>query len=133
MLYICKYAIMKKVEETLKLNIKQKRGKGIFRMIEFEDHGHTVVYIPSLNLSAYGNNLEEAHEMMANAVLEDFFEALLEQPEHIVFEVLGKLGWQKSPIFSKELSNNVHIDRNGLLKNFNLPQETKITEKLVEV
>ncbi|HXI01052.1 MAG TPA: hypothetical protein VNI52_12355 [Sphingobacteriaceae bacterium] len=124
---------MKEIKETLKINYKQKRGKGIFRLMGFEDHGHHIVYIPSLNLSAYGATPEEAQAMMGDVVLEDFFETLFEQPENSIFDHLRKLGWQKSPLYPKELSNNAHVDRNGILNDFNLSTETKITETLVEV
>lgn len=124
---------MKEVKESLKLNIKQKKGKGVFRLIQFEDNGHFIAYIPSLNLSGYGDTEEEAINMLGDIVFEDFFENLFEQPENVIFEHLKKFGWTKGAFFTKDLSNNVHIDKEGILKNFNLSSETKITEKLVTV
>ena len=124
---------MREIKENLKIDFKHKRGKGIFRILEFQDHGHHIVYIPALNLSAYGDTPEDAKEMMGDVVLEDFFENLFDQPESVVFEFLKNLGWTKSTIYPKELSNDVHVDTDGILKNFNLSPETKITEKLVEV
>lgn len=124
---------MKEITEKLKINYKQKRGKGIFRLVEFEDHNSHIVYIPSLNLSAYGDTSAEAKKMMGDIVLEDFFETLFSENESTVYDHLKKLGWKKSGIYPKELSHDVHVDKDGILKNFNLPTETKITEKLVEI
>lgn len=124
---------MREIKENLKIDYKHKRGKGVFRILEFEDHGHHIVYIPSLKLSSYGNTAEEAQKMMGDVVLEDFFENLFEQSENVIFDYLKNLGWSKSSIYPKELSNDVHIDTDGILKNFNLSSNTKVTEKLVEV
>lgn len=124
---------MKEIQESLNIDIKHKRGKGIFRIVEFKDHSHYIVYIPSLKLSAYGNSPEEARNMMGDIVLEDFFENLLAQSESVIFDHFKGLGWTKSTIFPKLLSNDVHVDTDGILKNFNLSSDTKITQKLVEV
>jgi len=124
---------VKEITEKLKISYKQKRGTGIFRIVEFEDHGSHIIFIPSLNLSSYGDTPEEAMKMMGDVVLEDFFETLFSQNESSVYEHLKNLGWKKSGIYPKELSHDVHIDNDGILKNFNLSTETKITEKLIEV
>ncbi|TKC02694.1 type II toxin-antitoxin system HicB family antitoxin [Pedobacter cryotolerans] len=124
---------MREIKENLKIDYKHKRGKGVFRILEFEDHGHHIVYIPSLKLSSYGNTADEAQKMMGDVILEDFFENLFEQSEKVIFDYLKNLGWSKSSIYPKELSNDVHIDTYGILKNFNLSSSTKVTEKLVEV
>lgn len=124
---------MKEVQEYLKVNSKQKKGKARLRLVEFIDNGYYIVYIPSLKLSAYGNSKQEAREMMGDVVLDDFFENLTAQPEIVALEFLKELGWKKSPIFPKELSFATHVDTDGILKNFNLSESTKITETLVEV
>lgn len=124
---------MEEVQECLKINSKKKKGKARLRLVEFIDNGYHIVYIPSLKLSAYGDSKEEARKMMGDVVLDDLFENLTAQPENVILEFLKELGWQKSTIFPKELSYAVHIDTDGILKNFNLSESTKITETLVEV
>jgi|GEM_PF-1261993 len=137
-IYLIRYQIsrvftMKEIEETLSISYTHKRGKGILRLVEFQDNGHYIVYVPSLNLSAYGNTFDEAFQMMSDVVIEDFFENLLERPEKIVYDHLSNLGWHKSSTDSQGLSNSVHVDTEGILKNFNLSADTKIRETLVEV
>ena len=124
---------MKETEDTLSISFAFKRGKGIIRLVEFEDNGHFIVYVPSLNLSAYGNNYDEALQMMSDIVIEDFFDNLLDQPENVIYNHLRILGWQQSQDGSGELSNQVHIDTEGILKNFNLPADTKIKERSLEL
>lgn len=123
---------MRELNEYLKLDFKRKRGKGRFKLVEFLDNGHHIAYLPSLNLSAYGSTKEEARQMMSDIILIDFFESLLNIPESQMFEELQKLGWERSPFFKQDLSKSVHVDRAGILKNFNLSEETVLEEVLVE-
>ena len=123
---------IRELNEILKLDIKKKSGKGRFKVVEFTDNGHFVTYIPSLNLSASGQNKEEARKMMGDLILKDFFENLLELPESRVYDELQVLGWKRNKFFKHDLSKDVHIDREGILKNFNLSEETKLEEYLVE-
>ena len=69
---------------------------------------------------------------MSDIILIDFFESLLNIPESQMFEELQKLGWERSPFFNQDLSKSVHVDRAGILKNFNLSEETVLEEVLVE-
>jgi len=119
-------------QEFLKLNLVKRSGKGHFRVFSFEDHGHIISYLPSLNLSAYAETKEEALKILVEVVLKDFFENLMQCSENKVFEELKSLGWVRNKILTRELSNNTHIDEKGILKNFNLSEETKIEEQLVE-
>lgn len=118
--------------ESLKINLALKKVNGNFRVFTFEDHGHTVSYIPSLNLSSYANNKMEAIETMTNIVLKDYFENLMQYSEQEIYQELSKLGWLKNMLLKIELNNNTHIDEKGILRNFNLSEETKIEEELIE-
>ncbi|PWS28592.1 hypothetical protein DHW03_01705 [Pedobacter yonginense] len=53
---------------------------GEVKAIDFEQDGHYIIYIPSLGLSAYGNDVNEARQMISKAILPDFCQTLLEQP-----------------------------------------------------
>lgn len=66
-------------------------------------------------------------------VVDDFFENLLAlSPERVAVE-LEKLGWSRSKLFKKQFESNLFVDRNGVLKNFNLPEETKVETSVVTV
>lgn len=123
---------MRELNEYLKLDKKNKKGKGRFKIIEFLDNGYFITYVPSLNVSSYGSTKAESREMMSDVVLKDFFENILSLPEHQIFSELKKLGWERSAMFTKELSKSAHVDREGVLKNFNLSEETVLEETLVE-
>lgn len=123
---------MKELNEFIKIDLKKKSGRGRFKIIEFKDHDHFVTYLPSLNLSAYGDDKASSRKMMGDIILKDFFEHLLEQPESIIFDEFKKLGWERSSMFKRELSKSSHIDRSGILREFNLSEETVLEETLVE-
>jgi len=126
--------IDKQPEEFLKINYKGKSAKVLLRLIGLEDHEYKICYIPSLELSSYGNTFDEAKKMM-NEVLHDFFECLFKLPEYEVVKELNKYGWKrKSNILKKEFENtSPFIDKDGILNNFNLPKETKIKEEFISL
>jgi hypothetical protein len=124
---------MSEVREHLKINTKHKIAKGHLYVVNFQDHEHHVAYAESLNLSGYGSTREEAIDMLFNHVLNDFFEGLFELPEKEIFDVLEKFGWKRSQFYKKDLSKSAHIDTDGILKNFNLSEETEIEANLMAV
>lgn len=126
--------IEKPGKDSLRLQFgRHKNATGVFTVHRFQDHEHTVAYIPSLNLSAYGDSHEEALDRLVKEVLDDFFENILDlSPEQANHE-LEKLGWSRSKLFKKQFKSNSFVDRNGVLKNFNLPEETKVETTVVTV
>jgi len=126
---------MSESSEYLKLyrSKKRKSARAQVNTIEFMNDGYYIVYVPSLNISAYGNNHDEAHSMLKNVVFPDFFETLMECKEGEILKELTALGWEKSPFFKMELSKTAHIDKEGILRDFNLSEETQLTEGLVTV
>ncbi|MDQ7949203.1 MAG: hypothetical protein REI78_02045 [Pedobacter sp.] len=107
--------------------------QGQLNSIEFKDHGSHIVFIPSLNLSAYGDSQEEAHAMMKDIVLKDFCDTLMHQSFEKIISDLKELGWSQSPFFKKELSKTAYVDKQGLLKDLNVSEHTEIIERLVTV
>lgn len=120
--------------DKLHLNFgARKRASGTLTVHKFQDNGHFVAYMPSLNLSAYGESEKEACDRLVKEVLDDFFGSLWElSPEQANGE-LEKLGWTRSKLFKKRFTSNSYIDRHGVLKNFNLPEETKVDTAVVTV
>lgn len=123
------------IHETLHLQLSRtkKYAKANLFVYEFEDNGFFVSYNKSLELSAYGKTKEEAKRMFTEVVFPDFCSNLVQLPESKIFAELKQLGWSRSPFFKKELSNVAHIDKEGILKNFNLPEGSEIEEQYVTV
>ena len=122
-------------KEFLRIQIKEdeKSVRGVLHSVEFEDHGHYVIFVPSLNLSAYGDNKMEAHNML-KAVVDDFCETLTELPKKEMLAELSKFGWQQSKLFKKQFEKaDSYIDKEGILKEFDLAEDTKIREEYVTV
>ena len=120
-------------ESHLMVDFKARHVKGELVSYIFEDHGFRVFYSPSLNLSAYGNTDEEAKSMMVDAVMPDMFKAMLNKPKFEVFEYLGKLGWSAVDRNAETYNNTAYVDKEGILRNFDLPIDTPIEAQLVTV
>jgi hypothetical protein len=84
-------------------------------------------------LSAYGDTCEEVTDRLFKEVLDDFFENLLALSPEQANQELEKLGWFRSKLFKRQFKSNSFVDRNGVLKNFNLPEETKVETTVVTV
>ena len=118
---------------TIQYNSKMKSLKGQVSSIDFQNDGYHIVYIPSLKLSAYGHNLQEAIKMMTDVVLPDFCETLMAQPFVKVISEFKSLGWNQNVFFKKEISKDSYIDKEGILRQFDLSKDTKINESLISV
>ena len=95
------------------------------------DHGYTIMQAPSLGLSSYGDNLEEAESMMKD-VLNDFLYSLLSLKPKKRTMFLAKLGWKRS-LSQKKNYSKAHIDKKGILRNLNISKEQEKTFKEVEL
>ncbi|TPE43991.1 hypothetical protein [Pontibacter mangrovi] len=124
---------MAELQEYLKI----ENGKGRIKMglnsVVFEDHGYYIIYIPSLNISAYGSSMMEAQEMF-EVMIDDFCENLYSLSEAERTAELRKYGWNRNPYFNKrfEISQSF-VDKEGLLKNFELSEDTKVEEKFLMI
>jgi hypothetical protein len=120
-------------KEQIKIDFRNKVAKANLKAISFQDGNQFIVYIPSLNLSAYGDTQDEAKAMLYDIVLDDFFETLLEAPIDSAKKELLKYGWEQSAILKKQFSSSTFIDRQGILKNFNLSEDTAFQEEMVSI
>lgn len=114
-------------KESLNINIKKQTLKGNFSAIAFKEGETQIVYIPSLQLSSYGDTLDEAREMMEK-VLHDFSKNLVTLPEAKVNSILTNLGWKKDSIFKKRMTNLSETTFDDIIKEFNLPKDTPVQE-----
>lgn len=120
-------------EEKLQINYTRKKASGSVRMVGFKDNGFQMLYIPSFGISSYGETIEEAKQMMTET-LDDFFNGLVSLPEKQFLEELDKMGWKRSVFFKKKFENIApYVDRDGILNNFNLPQNTEIKEEVLSI
>ncbi|MCY7359126.1 MAG: hypothetical protein LH609_17030 [Rudanella sp.] len=117
--------------DSLEINFDHKQVHFSVAGFMFADHGYTVIYLPGLNLSAYGNDAEEAKAMLTDIVLDDFCENLVDLPPITAYEHLSRLGWTATDSDSKHFSNSAYVDKDGVLRNFDLPQNTPIQEQVV--
>lgn len=63
--------------EKIKIDWKESRFKGSLCVFDFMDNNHHIAYLPSLNLTGYGDNKEEAHDILMNSILKDFFRRII--------------------------------------------------------
>lgn len=126
--------IPNEVTESLSIQLgKRKLIKANLQVFEFIDNGFIVIYNPSLELSAYGKNSEDALHMFKEVVFKDFCENLTSLPEGKVYEELKRLGWNRNVIFQKKLSRTTRVDREAVSKEFNLTEKSEIKELLLTV
>jgi hypothetical protein len=118
-------------QDSLQISFSSKRVKGTFRVYYFKDHEHFIAYMPSLQLTGYGDNKKEAVDMLFDVVLDDFFENMLEQSVAKANSLLSSLGWERNKLFHKKFKSNSFVDKEGVLRNFNLPVETKIESEIL--
>ena len=124
----------KQPEEYLKLNFAKSKKKAIarLRLLTFVAANQCILYIPSLNLSAYGSDIDEANKMIED-VLEDFFSHLSQLNEQQVLQEIKQYGWVRRPYLPKQLRNIQFIDERSIKENFELSDETIIHEQFISV
>ena len=110
-----------------------KTLNGLIKAIEFENDGYHIVYLPSLKISSYGKSKEEAEEMMKEVVIKDFCETLMDQKLSKVLADLHSLGFKKRGFFETEMSKSAHVDKEGILKDFDLAENTQFNESMLTV
>ena len=119
--------------DNLKINFKRRAVGGLLKVVTFKESEYHIAYIKSLNLSGYGNTEDEAVEMLMDAVVPEFFKEMFTVSDREAWHELEKLGWKKSKYFKSQFHSDSYVDKDGLLKEFNLPQDTQIKDQLIKV
>lgn len=103
--------------ESLKVNVNKKHVSGRLNSLKFidKDTKQHVIYIPSLEISGYGETEAKAKEMLYYGI-KDMFNILLNMSLKFAQIELYKLGWKRT-IFKKEFSHTC-VDSNGVLSGF---------------
>jgi hypothetical protein len=115
-------------EELLKLDIKRKVAHIGLRMLVFSRDGQCIVFLPSLNLTAYGDTEKEAVDML-HVVMEDYFDNLFTLTEQQIMQEVKQYGWVRKPFLTKQLRNIQFLDVETIKQNFELSAETQIREE----
>lgn len=102
----------------------------IYELISKNDKD-LILYIPSLKIYGKGKNLKSAKENLDNKV-DKYLKSLIKLSQHKIQSELIKLGWQQNKYKTKNYSNSF-IDKNGILKNFEIPVEDHVVKKTTEL
>lgn len=120
-------------KQTLSINKRKKKIKARVNLFFITDGEFKVAYIPALNLTGYGKNNKEALEML-NEIGGDYFQSLVETTQAKIQSELSKYGWKKGTFkFNKQFENTTYLDKDGVLRNFKLPEGTPIEESMAQV
>jgi len=98
--------------DTLHIN----RYINAYRFID-RDTKQFVIYLPSVEISGYGETSEKAGEMVKES-LSDLFASFLKMSLSELDNELRRLGWKKDKFRNKEFSNPL-INIQGKLKELN--------------
>lgn len=92
---------------------------GYINVVRFvdKDTKQYVVYAPSLEISGYGDTVEEAHKIL-DFNLKELLLHLQHLPKHEAKKTLADLGWVQHRLFNRQFSK-AYIDDDGKLKNLN--------------
>lgn len=101
-------------------------------MVHFMEEDTHIVYLPSLNMSGYGDTIEEAQELL-NTSVGTYFKDLIRLPHYAIFKELQKYGWQRDSIFKKKMKNLSNTTYEDIKKQFNIPDDVQLNESVLEV
>jgi hypothetical protein len=112
-------------KETINIDVRKKIFKAKLIGIGFKEGDSHIIYLPSLQISSYGDSIQEANEMMKIS-LNEFSDNLLELSENKIHSILKQLGWEKTRFFNKRLVNLSETTFDDIKKEFNLPDDTQV-------
>lgn len=117
---------MEKDINTLKVSKQKGKVNGRLQLIILEEGKHLILYLPALEISAYGDNYQEAHGMLKEA-LDDCFGQLIKLSDDEIHAELKKLGWNKKKHFRRvvNLSDTTFED---IKKQFGLDEDSDLRQ-----
>ncbi len=106
-------------EESLHIHRATRKISSSVRFLTYRDKDtrQIVIYIPSLELSGYGETEKEAEKMIRFS-LNEYCAYLLKLPQEKMIRELSGLGWTRSKIKAKDFSK-AYVDIEGNLNDFN--------------
>ena len=120
-------------QEFFKINFsrKDRDTHANLRLVTFADGNFRIAYIPSLNLSGYGNTESEAMSMLMDVVVKEYLIGLMSLTEAQIMAELRQYGWKRRPYLSKQLLNTEFLSTEKIIEDFNLPADTRFNERFV--
>ena len=112
-------------KEILKIDFSKNSLKAELNAFGFKDGEFYILHIPSLEISAYGDDYKEAMQMLKDS-LDVFSEDVFNMPIDDAKKYLKKLGWMPSKFFKKKMEQTKKISPDYLKKEYNLPHNTTI-------
>ncbi len=112
-------------KDKLKIDFSSKSLKANFGAMYFKEGEFDIFFIPSVQISAYGDSKKEAEEMLKIS-LQQFTEDIFSQTQSKALDILNKLGWKKNTYFKKRMVNLSDTTFADIKKEFNLPDNTPI-------
>jgi hypothetical protein len=105
--------------EFIQVNQARKVIRGKFYTFRYTDRdtNQIMLYIPSIDVSGYGETEEMAKEIL-HFNMQELFKFLLAASGETLHHELKKLNWKKNRFASKQFSRSV-VDINGDLREFN--------------
>lgn len=114
-------------KDELKIDFKARIVQGTLSTITFKQGDFLVRYLPSVKLSAYGENIEELEEM-TQLVLDDLFGNLFEVKLSEAMDELRRLGWLRHKFFRRKLVQLSETTIDDLMRDFDIPANTEISK-----
>ncbi len=98
-----------------KLRISPKGVEFWLTLFSWKDEDHYLIYIPALEMSGYGDTMEEAEELLKVSVLE-YGKTLLSLSKSEQLQELYKYNFKRNKLRHKEFKAP-YVNREGVLKN----------------
>lgn len=117
---------------SLNIDFKKKLIKGTLSTKLFKSGDFWIAYVPSLDISSYAETPEEAQKFLFDIYLTDYFDAIMDNPTDGVIE-LEEMGWKRNSILKKQFVSESYVDKNGFLKDFDLPEDTEVIDREITV
>ena len=119
-------------KETLNVDIINKNFKAQLNAVGFKEADYHILYIPSLQISSYGDTFKEANDMLKES-LNQFSEDIFALKKNEITAIFRDLGWRKNKFFSKRLSHLSDTTFEDIKEEFNIPEETEVSQFPVQV
>jgi len=112
---------------SLKIDFQKNKITGKLQAKVFQNEGYWIFYVPSLDLSSYAETIEDAEKFFFEVYLNDFFENVFKNPKQGL-EELESLGWKRDKVFKKQFVSDSYVNKDGFLKEFDLPEGTEVVD-----
>lgn len=116
-----------KRSERLSVNFSKGRLKARLNAMSFMEGDSYIIYLPSVKISAYGDTLDEAKEMI-EVCLEEFSKDIIKLNSKVGMDYLRGLGWKEESYFKKRMIALSTTSFEDIKKEFDLPDNIVVNE-----